>query len=309
MIPIPTTVEEAVNQGLATYIAGGTDLRPLMNYSLKKTAQLVFLHRIQELQGIRIDGNTLDIGATVTLRHLAEDTRVRALLPALCQAAGATASPQIRNMGTVGGNLLQDRRCVYFNQPEDWRKSLSPCFKTGGGVCHQIRNSPVCRALYYSDLATALMIYEAIAEIEENGVRTSLPLSELIDRHILANGYGEQDRLPLLLCRIKVALPDKGEVSGFYKYSLRGSIDFPLINFALRCGEKTLIAVGAVARRPLLLPQTAQVWANAEADNDTIIACCEQELKKLAEPIREAVVPVVQKKTAYRLINQLLHLR
>lgn len=296
MIPIPTTVEEAVNKGQVTYIAGGTDLRPLMNYSLKKTAQLVFLHRITELQGIRIDGNTLDIGATVTLRHLAEDTRVKALLPALCQAAEATASPQIRNMGTVGGNLLQNRRCVYFNQPEDWRESISPCFKTGGSVCHQIRNSPVCRALYYSDLATALLIYEATAEIEENGVRTSLPLAELIERHILANGYGEQDRLPLLLCRIKVALPDKREISSFYKYSLRSSIDFLLINFALRSGEKTLIAVGAVARRPLLLPETAQVWANAEADNDKIIACCEQELKKKAEPIREAVVSVVQKK-------------
>ena len=106
-------------------------------------------------------------------------------------------SPQIRNIATVGGNIMQDRRCIYFNQPHLWRSGLAYCFKTGGSICHQIPNSPVCRAIYYSDVATALIAYEAEVEYIEEGER-----------------------------------------SGFYKYAMRTTIDFPIINFAPRASGR-----------------------------------------------------------------------
>ena len=83
-------------------------------------------------------------------------------------ATSLTASPQIRNIATVGGNIMQDRRCIYFNQPHLWRSGLPYCFKTGGSICHQIPNSPVCRAIYYSDVAAAAIAVESEETINPN---------------------------------------------------------------------------------------------------------------------------------------------
>ena len=134
-----------------------------------------------------------------------------------------TASPQIRNIATLGGNLMQERRCIYFNQSAAWRQGIPLCFQTGGSVCHQAPGSPVCRAIYYSDPATALVLYDAQAEILRGGKREILPLTELLAEHGAADrraGRCFQDRdmgnagllSPLpdspLLCRILVPLPD-----------------------------------------------------------------------------------------------------
>ena len=83
---------------------------------------------------------------------------------------------------------MQDRRCIYFNQPHLWRSGLPYCFKTGGSICRQIPNSPVCRAIYYSDVATALIAYEAEVEYIEDGETHRTDLASLIERHSVANG-------------------------------------------------------------------------------------------------------------------------
>ena len=87
---------------------------------------------------------------------------------------------------------MQDRRCIYFNQPHLWRSGLAYCFKTGGSICHQIPNSPVCRAIYYSDVATALIAYEAEVEYIEDGETHRTDLKSLIERHSVANGLACQ---------------------------------------------------------------------------------------------------------------------
>ena len=130
---------------------------------------------------------------------------------------------QIRNIATVGGNIMQDRRCIYFNQPHLWRSGLAYCFKTGGSICHQIPNSPVCRAIYYSDVATALIAYEAEVEYIEDGETHRTDLKSLIERHSVANGLACQEHLPILVTRFFVPAAEEGERSGFYQYAISRS--------------------------------------------------------------------------------------
>jgi CO/xanthine dehydrogenase FAD-binding subunit len=182
------TLQEAGQARQPTYVGGGTDLMPLLKNRVRDDGELVFVTRLPELRGIGEQDGFLYLGAGETLCDLAGSPLIAGQYPALAQAAGAAASPQIRSIATLGGNILQDRRCIYFNQSSFWRGGLPPCFKTGGSVCLQIPNSPVCRAIYYSDVATALVLYEAQAECLEGHARAWVPVEELIRRHSQANG-------------------------------------------------------------------------------------------------------------------------
>lgn len=304
------SVAQALQAQHPTYVGGGTDLMPLLKNRVRDDGELVFLDGVEELKGIREEAGWITIGAGERLCDVANAPLLREKLPAVAQAAGATASPQIRNIATIGGNIMQDRRCIYFNQSRYWRKGLPLCFKTGGEVCHQIPNSPVCRAIYYSDVATALAVYEAQAEYIEAGEKKCSPILELVKRHSQANGLACGEHLPILVTGFRVPVPAAGERSGFYKYAMRATIDFPLINFALRCGgdrEGKLVA-GAVAPWPVELPETAKLL-NGPATDDEIVAACAAELQKLAMPIKEACIPPALKRGLYQYVSHLLHLR
>ena len=205
---------------------------------------------------------------------------------------------------------MQDRRCIYFNQPHLWRSGLAYCFKTGGSICHQIPNSPVCRAIYYSDVATALIAYEAEVEYIEDGETHRTDLKSLIERHSVANGLACHEHLPILVTRFFVPAAEEGECSGFYKYAMRTTIDFPIINFALRCGghRPARLAAGAVAPHPVVMAETA-AKIDSDATDDEVIAQAEDELRKLAMPIKEACMTPAVKRSLYRHVAMLLNLR
>ena len=172
---VAKTLEEILQAEHPTYIGGGTDIMPLLKNHVRDDQDLVFVSEVPELQGMEHKDGYLYLGAGERLYDISVSPLVKEGWPAIAQAAGATASPQIRNIATIGGNIMQDRRCIYFNQSRYWRSGLPLCFKTGGEVCLQIPNSPVCRAIYYSDVATALLLYEAEAECMENGQRSWIP--------------------------------------------------------------------------------------------------------------------------------------
>lgn len=136
------------------------------------------------------------------------------------------------------------------------------------------------------------------------------PILELVKRHSQANGLACGEHLPILVTSFRVPAPAAGERSGFYKYAMRATIDFPLINFALRCGgdrEAKLVA-GAVAPWPVELPETAKLL-NGPATDDEIAAACAAELQRLAMPIKEACIPPTLKRSLYQYVSCLLHLR
>ncbi|MBQ2607459.1 MAG: FAD binding domain-containing protein, partial [Oscillospiraceae bacterium] len=113
---IPINLSEALQAQNATFIGGGTDIMPLLKNHVRDDKNFVFVGKLPELQGIEEADGFLRVGAGTTLFDVSENQLIRSRYPALAQAAAATASPQIRNIATIGGNILQDRRCIYFNQ-------------------------------------------------------------------------------------------------------------------------------------------------------------------------------------------------
>lgn len=304
------SLHDVVSAEHPTYIGGGTDIMPLLKNEVRDDKDFVFLKKIPELHVLEEKDGELIIGAAMTLTELAESALLNSRYAAIAQAASLTASPQIRNIATVGGNIMQDRRCIYFNQPHLWRSGLAYCFKTGGSICHQIPNSPVCRAIYYSDVATALIAYEAEVEYIENGETQRTSVEALVAHHSVTNGLSCHEHLPILVTRFIVPATAEGGWSGFYKYAMRTTIDFPIINFALRCGGKrpARLAAGAVAPHPVMLEETAKLIDSGASDEE-VVASAEQELKKLAMPIKEACMTPAVKRSLYRHVAMLLDLR
>ena len=307
---ILTSLNERVTSEHPTYIGGGTDIMPLLKNEVRDDKDFVFLKKIPELHVLEEKDGELIIGATMTLTELAESELLNSRYAAIAQAASLTASPQIRNIATVGGNIMQDRRCIYFNQTHLWRSGLAYCFKTGGTICHQIPNSPVCRAIYYSDVATALIACDAEVEYIENGEIHRESVETLIARHTVTNGLSCHEHLPILVTRFIVPCSEAGERTGFYKYAMRTTIDFPLINFALRCcgSRGTKLVAGAVAPHPVVLEKTRERMDSGASDDEVVAVCCE-ELGKLAMPIKEACITPALKRNLYCHVAMLLKLR
>lgn len=298
-----------MSKASVTYIGGGTDILPLLKFGVRDDENLIFVKDMGVSAAIEEAGEQIFIGAAATLWDVSQSELLQRELPAIAQAAGETASPQIRNIATIGGNVMQDRRCLYFNQPYHWRSGLALCFKTGGTICHQIPNSPVCRAIYYSDVATALLVYDAQADVEENGESRRLSVAELVARHTTQNGLACGEHLPLLIRRFILNKRPAGERSGFYKYAMRATVDFPLINFALRCGpDGAKLVAGAVSTQPVELKETAAL-IHGGASDDEVVAACQRELKQLAKPIKEALISPAYKRDLYRHVAFLLPLR
>lgn len=208
------SLHDVVSAEHPTYIGGGTDIMPLLKNKVRDDKDFVFLKKIPELHVLEEKDGELIIGAAMTLTELAESALLNSRYAAIAWPSSLTASPQIRNIATVGGNIMQ-----------------------------------VCRAIYYSDVATALIAYKAEVEYIEDGETHRTDLKSLIERHSVANGLACHEHLPILVTRFFVPAAEEGERSGFYKYAIRTTIDFPIINFALRCGgnRPARLAAGAVA--------------------------------------------------------------
>ena len=180
----PTTLDEVVAARAAhpdsKPLGGGTDLVVNIRHGIVAPPVLIDMNRVEGLQAIHADENTIEIGASVTLTALAEHPAVVQHYPALAQAAGFIAGPTHRNMGTVGGNLCLDTRCIFYNQSEWWRTANNHCLKTTGTVCHVAPKSlGVCFATFSGDLAPALLTLDAEVDIAGPNGRRSIPLNKL----------------------------------------------------------------------------------------------------------------------------------
>ena len=210
-------------------IAGGTDLLPNLKHGLYHVRHLISLRRLSELKFIDIDENRLSLGALTKLSDIATNKMIHSHMPALAQTSARIASPQIRNMGTVGGNICLDTRCLYFNQTEFWRRSLGYCLKKDGCACHVVKTGKRCVAAASNDLATILLAYSAKVSILGRDQSYVVPLDEFYTAH------GEKNNmLPLghLVTDVRVDFA-RASFAGFYKVRMRESIDFPLLSVAV----------------------------------------------------------------------------
>jgi len=235
-VHFPTTPAEAVAlhaaRPEARYLAGGTDLIPNLKHGLYATADLVSLSRLA-LSGVSVDRGAVTIGAGTTLADLVDDPVLRAEVPALADALGLVAGPLHRNRATIGGNVMLDTRCLYYNQSEFWRGALGYCLKRGGDHCHVIGSGRRCVAAASNDSAPLLMALDAQLAFETGDGVLELPIRDLyavdgrVDQHLAAPRSA-------LLTAIRIPAPARGRRLAVYrKVRRRGAIDFPQLGVAV----------------------------------------------------------------------------
>ena len=147
-------------------MAGGTDLVPNLKHGLHAPRRVVSLGRIESLRQSRQTSDGLELGAGLTLTEIAADPVIQDQYTALAQAAGLVAGPQLRNRGTLGGNLCLDTRCVYYNQTRFWREALGYCLKKDGTVCHVVPGGSRCVAAFSADTPGPLLMYGAKVRLQ-----------------------------------------------------------------------------------------------------------------------------------------------
>jgi 4-hydroxybenzoyl-CoA reductase subunit beta len=266
----PRTMEQATRllaqEGeQAMLVAGGTDLYPNMKRRQFTPPVLIGLRGLEALK--RISGSPeqgMRLGAGVTLTTLAEHPAVIQHYPALATAAGSVSTPQLRNMGTIGGNLLLDTRCNYYNQTEFWRHSIDYCLKKDGDVCLVAPGSPRCWAISSADTAPVLVSLDAQVRLVSVRGERVLPVRELF-RDDGINPYTRE--VDEILSEI-ILPPADGWRSVYLKLRRRGSFDFPLLGVAVAlrfAADRTIagarITLGAVASHPVEATDAAKLLA------------------------------------------------
>ncbi len=249
----PATLAEAVALlgelgERARLVAGGTDILPNMKHGLVEPEHLVSLGAVRELEGVRVTADAVEIGAMTKLADAAAHPAVRQHAPALAEALGAVAGPHHRRMGTVGGNVCLDTRCVYYNQTYFWREALGFCLKKDGTACHVVTSGKNCVAAASNDSGPALMALDgAIDLVGPGGARTVLA-----NDFYTPDGIANTVKLPAeIVTRVRVPIRP-GRRSAFEKLRRRAAIDYPLLNCAARIdpGGEIDVVVSALAARP-----------------------------------------------------------
>ena len=271
----PRAIEEAVaylakHAGNVRVLAGGTDLIPSMRQKLFEPESVLDLRGLSELRGIRPQANgVVEIGALTTLSSIEKSTYLRQHYPVLTEAAATVASPVLRNMGTVGGNICLDTRCLWYNQSLPWRKGCGFCIKKDGNLCHVAPGGTKCWAAFSGDTPPALLCLNAEIEIAGPDGRRRVSLRDFY------TGDGENYRklLPTELVT-RVFLPaESADYRGIYrKLRVRGSIDYPLAGVAVAMKRSNghvadaRIAITAVNPAPLLLQKAGEMLIGRAVD-------------------------------------------
>ena len=311
----------------SSLLGGGTDLIVNIRRGIVAPKVLIETNNVAELRGVTASAHALAIGAAVTLTELAAHEEVMRLYPAVAQAAAHIAGPTQRNMGTVGGNLCLDTRCIFYNQSEWWREANRHCLKTVGSICHVAPKSRgVCFATFSGDLAPALLVLDAEVDIAGPAGRRSMPLAGFYI------GYARQDEpitetrgdgkvyLALRSSEIVTAVRAKNTLalrSAYDKIRIRRSIEYPVtgVAVALRRDGNTLtdlrVALTGTNPRPVRLagterlcggPLDARVFAGLDAlVRDQIMA-----MKTTFTPghYRRRVAGVLARRLVQRLFDE-----
>ncbi len=254
----PSSAEEAVKlltdePGEAMLIAGGTDLVPNMKHGLFEPKTVISLAKVEGLEGVSDSDAGLRLGPITTLADASQNELIIERAPALAQAAGVVAGPQLRNVGTLGGNLMLDTRCRWYNQTYFWRKGLGYCLKKDGTLCHVVEGGARCVAAASNDTVPALMTLNASAVFLGPDGEREVAIADLWTNDGIVNKKVSADEL---LIAIKVPPQAPGHHGTYAKLRRRDSIDFPLFGCAVRLDldEKgtvsgaDLAAVALVAR-------------------------------------------------------------
>lgn len=265
--------------GKAKVIAGGTDLLGVLKDRIlpKYPETIINIKTIPDLDRIGADGKYVKIGALARLDDIVRSPIVRKKVPVLAEAAAAVATPQIRNIGTIGGNLCQDVRCLYYRYPHQIggriicrRKGKGPCFAVkGDNRYNAVMGARRCFAVCPSDMAVALTALDAGIEVVGAGGSRQIPAKDFYTDSGNVLGKGE------MVTEIQIPVPRKGTQAVFLKFRLRDAVDFAIVSVAAAmvmergiC-RSARIVLGAVAPTPIRA-FTAEAFVQGKSITDEI---------------------------------------
>jgi len=314
----PNTIEEAARilagEGAkAMPLAGGTDLLPNMKRRQQVPKTLMSLRHIAQLHALQLSDSASRLGACLTLSDIAADARFGNGLTALAQAASFVATPQIRNVATLGGNLCLDTRCNYYDQNYEWRKSIGFCLKKDGDTCWVAPGSSKCMAVSSTDTAPALIALGARVRLVSRRGEREVSLAELYQN----DGIHYMKRRPDELLTEILLDSSHGWRSTYWKLRRRGSFDFPVLSVAaaLRIShsgiiEEARIVIGSTACRPLLAAEASK-FLIGHVLNQEVIAEAAVLASRIAKPLDNTDFDMTWRKrvTAEFVTNALRELR
>jgi 4-hydroxybenzoyl-CoA reductase subunit beta len=286
-------------------VAGGTDLFPNMKRRQFAPEILVSLAQVRGAAGIHENGE-LTVSAGTTLTALAEDARIQERYTALAEAAGVVSTPQLRNMGTIGGNICLDTRCNWYDQSLFWRTAEGYCMKTNPEVvCRVATSSPRCLAVASADTVPALMVLGATVHFEDARGGREVRLAEF---------YREDGISPSTLrpdeALTDVTIPhEDGWRSTYVKLRDRGSFDFPIaaVAAAVRYDGRAItdarVAITALASRPMLVEAARAALVGTRLEDDAVAAAAEA-VHKAARPMDNTSGTISQRKRASRVLAE-----
>ena len=308
----PRSVTQALDylgqhSGNVRVLAGGTDLIPSMRQKLFEPEFVLDLHGIAEMRGIQPqpDG-AVEIGALTTIRAIERSEFLREHYPVLTEAAATVASPVLRNMGTIGGNICLDTRCLWYNQSLTWRKGCGFCIKKDGDLCHVAPGGTRCWAAFSGDTPPALLCLKAEIEIASpNGTRRV----SLADFY---SGLGDNYRKLQsneLVTRVFLPAASAGYRGVYRKLRVRGSIDYPLAGVAVVLKRSNghiadaHIGITAVNPAPLLVKGASELFSGKTVD-DALAEAAGDLAAKISKPMTTSALTPEYRREMIRVFTK-----
>jgi 4-hydroxybenzoyl-CoA reductase subunit beta len=304
----PTKVEEAlsiigIHKDTVKIMAGGTDLLNRMKLGLIEPALVMNIGRLQDMDGIDLGETETVIGANAKLKEIAEAPLINKKFRAIAEATLQVASPTITNMATLGGNLLQNTRCMYYDQSGMVLNGLERCHKRGGTICLAVKGSKRCFSVYQGDLAPALIAFDARCILEKKGSTRTISITELFTGNGVNPFAMDADEL-----LTKIIIPNAEGIysSAYRKLRLRGSVDYPLASAAVfisvKNGRKVTtcrVVIGAAGAAPRVID-----GASCEADLEGIT----QKAYDHAEGVDNLLMPgAYRRKMVSAVVKRAIH--
>jgi len=281
----PATIEEAIDiasscKGDFDFIAGGTDVLPNYKNRLNNRNNVISLANIHELYEHSADR----IGAMVTLIDLETSDVIRKTHPVICETAHLVATPLLRESATVGGNILLDTRCWFFNQSYLWRESKGFCLKAEGDICLVVPQKEVCYATYSGDMAPVFMVLDASFHLAGPDGNREVSSSNFFTH----DGITRNVKLPEeLLTYITIPRESRGLRASYRKLRIRDSMDYPVMGaaVALRLTNKTIeqlsIAVTGTDTTPLIYNDITQQYVGDQLTDELIVQVSDEVMTEI----------------------------
>jgi len=271
--------------GQARYLAGGTDLIPLLKLRLSTPAAIIDLKQIKELKTLSPGDRWLAIGANVALFDLKKYPLVKEYFPALAESLDRTSCETLQMRGTIGGNILQDTRCLLYNKSLEWRTARGFCWKMGGQTCQVVPNARACFSNYGSDNAPSLLTLSAQVKLAGPGGERTVKLEKIF------SGNG---RKPLALkpgeILTHILIPLKKTKGTYEKLRVRDSMDYPLVGVAVSMKDSsTRVCVGGVGLSP-------RVYNLKNINENSVKDTADQAVAEAKPVMNAALSPVYRKK-------------